>query len=540
MDVIWLLVRASWISVVVATLAGLVSGGCSAALIAFINTAIAQESPQSLLVPFVGLAVLALLSSGLSQFLLIDLAQDAVYRLRLQLSDRILAAPLQQLEALGSSKLLAALTKDVDAISNIVFSLPSLCTSIAVLVGCLAYMGWLSGKLFVLVVIFLALAITLVQLFITAAYRYLALARTEANNLYQCFRGVTEGTKELKLHSARREAFFREDLTSSASASRQYTKTAMKLATVSSSGGQTLFFILIGLLLFAVPQVASINRAILPAYVLTITYILGPLESIITQLPSVSGADVSIKKINEMGLSLTKSAELDSVVRQSIADRWTALTLSNIVHTYRSEDSLHPFTVGPINLTIAAGELIFIVGGNGSGKSTLAKLITGLYIPESGEIRLDNQPITNINREWYRQHFSAIFSDFYLFNRLVGEEALALDNQAKIYLEKLQLEAKVSVVGGQLSTTALSQGQRKRLALLAAYLEDRSIYLFDEWAADQDPMFREIFYKQLLAELKQRGKTVLVISHDDHYFHLADRVIKLDYGQIEHRPSRGA
>ena len=455
----------------------------------------------------------------------------------MQLSDRILAAPLQQLETLGSSKLLAALTKDVDAISNIVFSLPSLCTSIAVLVGCLAYMGWLSGTLFILVVIFLALAITLVQLFITAAYRYLALARTEANNLYQCFQGVTEGTKELKLHSARREAFFQEDLTSSASASRQYTKTAMKLATVSSSGGQTLFFILIGLLLFAVPQVASINRAILPAYVLTITYILGPLESIITQLPSVSGADVSIKKINEMGLSLTKSAELDSVVRQSVTDRWTALTLSNIVHTYRSEDILHPFTVGPINLTIEAGELIFIVGGNGSGKSTLAKLITGLYIPESGEIRLDNQPITNINREWYRQHFSAIFSDFYLFNRLVGEEALALDSQAKIYLEKLQLEAKVSVVGGQLSTTALSQGQRKRLALLAAYLEDRSIYLFDEWAADQDPMFREIFYKQLLAELKQRGKTVLVISHDDHYFHLADRVIKLDYGQIEHRSS---
>lgn len=173
------------------------------------------------------------------------------------------------------------------------------------------------------------------------------------------------------------------------------------------------------------------------------------------------------------------------------------------------------------------------MGGNGSGKSTLAKLITGLYIPQSGELCLEGEAIVDSNREAYRQLFSAVFSDFYLFERLVSAEALTLDAQAQAYLEKLQLEKKVSVKDGQLSTTALSQGQRKRLALLAAYLEDRSIYLFDEWAADQDPIFREIFYTQLLSELKQRGKTVLVISHDDHYFHLADRILKLDYGCIE-------
>ncbi|MGB3138144.1 MAG: hypothetical protein WBG38_15900 [Nodosilinea sp.] len=82
-----------------------------------------------------------------------------------------------------------------------------------------------------------------------------------------------------------------------------------------------------------------------------------------------------------------------------------------------------------------------------------------------------------------------------------------------------------------LSTLDLSQGQRKRLALLTAYLEDRPVYLFDEWASDQDPLFREVFYKQILLELKQRGKTVLVISHDDRYFYLADQLVKLEYGQ---------
>jgi putative ATP-binding cassette transporter len=172
------------------------------------------------------------------------------------------------------------------------------------------------------------------------------------------------------------------------------------------------------------------------------------------------------------------------------------------------------------------------VGGNGSGKYTLAKLITGLYIPEEGEISWDGQIISTQNREWYRQHFSVVFSDFYLFEDILGLENVNLDHQARGYLQQLQLDHKVKVEDGRLSTTALSQGQRKRLALLSAYLEDRPIYLFDEWAADQDPPFKEIFYTKLLPELRDRGKTVVVISHDDRYFYVADRIIKLDYGRI--------
>jgi putative ATP-binding cassette transporter len=92
----------------------------------------------------------------------------------------------------------------------------------------------------------------------------------------------------------------------------------------------------------------------------------------------------------------------------------------------------------------------------------------------------------------------------------------------------------VKVEDGKLSTTDLSQGQRKRLALLTAYLEDRPIYLFDEWAADQDPHFKNVFYRELLPALRARGKTVFVISHDDRFYDVADRLIKLDYGKIVH------
>ncbi len=142
----------------------------------------------------------------------------------------------------------------------------------------------------------------------------------------------------------------------------------------------------------------------------------------------------------------------------------------------------------------------------------------------------NHQPVTDRNREWYRQQFSVIFYDFYLFDRLVGIDT----NQQQIqnYLALLEIDHKVKIKDGVLSTTNLSQGQRKRLALLTAYLEDRPIYIFDEWASDQDPVFKQVFYQKLLPELKSRGKTVIAVSHDDRYFSSGDRLIKLDYGRI--------
>ncbi|NER85017.1 MAG: cyclic peptide export ABC transporter, partial [Leptolyngbya sp. SIO1D8] len=453
--------------------------------------------------------------------------------LRLQLSQRILSAPLQQLEQLGPSQLLAVLTKDVQAISDTVFVVPFLCIDLAVVRGCLIYLGGLSGWVFLLVIVFLLVAIVLVQTLLNHVYRNLRRARQEVDRLFQHFRSITDGIKELKLHSTRRQLFVDDDLTVSAAASRHHQKTALKLAALTTTSGQLLFFVLIGILLFWVPQMLPATQAILPAYILTLTYLRNPLEALIERLPNLANANVSIKKVNQMGLTLSENAEINTVVRQLPEHPWHRLELAQVVHTYQSEEVNHRFTVGPIDLTFKAGELVFIIGGNGSGKSTLAKLITGLYIPESGELRLDGEPIVETNRDWYRQHFSTVFSDFYLFQRLIGTENFDFERQTQAYLQKLELDRKVSVQDGQLSTTTLSQGQRKRLALLTAYLEDRPIYLFDEWAADQDPIFREIFYTQLLAELKQRGKTVLVISHDDHYFHLADRTIKLDYGRVE-------
>jgi putative ATP-binding cassette transporter len=213
------------------------------------------------------------------------------------------------------------------------------------------------------------------------------------------------------------------------------------------------------------------------------------------------------------------------------------LVLDGVAHAYHREQEDDRFVLGPIDLTIRRGELIFIVGGNGSGKTTLAKLITGLYAPEAGAIELDGEPVDDAGRDGYRQLFSAVFAEFHVFDALLG---VASDDRtaARIahYLRRLHLDRKVSITGGVLSTTALSTGQRKRLALLVAYLEDRPIYVFDEWAADQDPAFKAVFYLELLRELRELGKTVIVISHDDRYFHVADRVLRLESGRLEAAP----
>jgi putative pyoverdin transport system ATP-binding/permease protein len=214
-------------------------------------------------------------------------------------------------------------------------------------------------------------------------------------------------------------------------------------------------------------------------------------------------------------------------------EAWGGRAASQIPQGSSVQNEERGFLLGPISLALRPGEITYIVGGNGSGKSTLAKLITGLYFPLDGAVRLNGVAITPQNSEWYRQHFSAIFTDFHLFESYLGFSQSNLDSEVEDYLRQLQLDHKVQVNNGVLSTTQLSQGQRKRLALLTAYLEDRPGYLFDEWASDQEPLFRDLFYKQILVKLKERGKTVIVITHDDRYFHLADHLVKLDYGKVE-------
>lgn len=526
------LLQASWPTIVIAILMGGLSGGCAVALIALIATALHQSQSPSLLAlgGFVGLCCIQLITRFISEVSLTRLGQGMTCHLQMLLGQRILASSLRQIETIGAPALLASLTGDIESISNFVTFIPLVCINIAVVSGCLVYLSWLSGMLFLFLLVFLGLGIVSFQFLQTKAIAELKLARQQQERLFQHFRAMTEGIKELKLHSDRRQEFLSEDLKLTTVAAKNYKIAGMTIFVGAASWGQALQFLFVGVLLFLLPTLQPLSASILSAYILTCIYIGTYIGQILSVLPTLGKARVALQKISDLGLLLESNAEPKAFGISKSGSSWQRLELLGVTHAYCKEQDDSSFTLGPLNLTLTAGKLVFIIGGNGSGKSTLAKLLTGLYVPEAGEIRLDGRLIDDNNREWYRQLFSAVFSDFYLFERFLGLHQV--DERVQEYLVKLQLGRKVKVEKGRLSTINLSQGQRKRLALLTAYLEDRPIYLFDEWASDQDPIFKKTFYEQLLPELKAKGKTVLVISHDEQYFGAADQIVKLDYGQF--------
>ncbi len=534
MDLLAFLLRSSWQPVAIALTTGFISGGCSAGLIALISITLATDTATTATLAWAfGLLVsVALITGIISRVVLVRLSQRAVFTLQMRLSRQILATELSQLERAGLPRLLAVLTEDIQTISAAVSILPLLCVNLAVVAGCMVYISWLSWQVLLLVLLLALVAGLSCGILLHLGRRWLAAARERQDRLFQHFRTLVQGIKELKLHAERQQDFLTVDLEGTARQFRHYSSRGLSLFAILDSWGKLIYFFAVGLVLFVLPQWVSVDAQTRFGYALTFTFLLGPMESIVAKLPTLGQASVALKTIQTLGLAQPPNPLVAAPPLPPVTPHWQALELIGLTHTYRSGQDDQEFTLGPINLTLKPGQLVFLIGGNGSGKSTLAKLITGLYWPSGGQIRLAGQAIAAENRCWYQQHFSTIFADFYLFERLLGLSNPQIDPQ--FYLRQLQLDRKVRIEGGRFSTTDLSQGQRKRLALLTAYVEDRPIYLFDEWAADQDPHFRELFYTQFLPDLTAQGKTVIVISHDDHYFHLADRIIKLNYGQIEY------
>jgi len=534
MKIIHFLMQHSRRFLVLAVVAGVISGAANTGLLAIINATLnSQGATGKLALYFVGLCLLVPLSRIAAELLLAHLGQGALFELRMTLSRQILGVPLRRLEELGPHRLLTALTEDIPTITNIVTVIPLLCINIAVAVSCLAYMGWLSWPMLLAVLLVMVLGIVSYQLPIAKSFHHMRLARREGDNLFNHFRALTEGIKELKIHGDRRRAFLSDVLRTTATQFRRHNIAGQTIYTVAASWGQLLVFVVIGLLLFALSGMIDVSAAVLTGFTLALLYLMTPLQMIMNMLPNVGRAGVSLRNVEELGLTLTPSAtEEDSPLLLDAGRPFAELELRGVTHSYKREGEDSLFVLGPIDLTVRAGELVFLTGGNGSGKTSLSKLILGLYKPEGGELRLNGEAVTDDMLDYYRQHFSAVFADFFLFDTFLGLNPDELDARARQYLAQLQLDHKVTVKDKALSTTELSQGQRKRLALLTAYLEDRPIYLFDEWAADQDPHFKEIFYYQLLPDLKARGKTVIAITHDDKYYHVGDRVIKLDDGKI--------
>ncbi|WP_340123348.1 cyclic peptide export ABC transporter [Methylobacter svalbardensis] len=528
------LCRSSWLTIVSVLLAGIISGLSSAALVALINSTLSNTLDAKLL-PwlFAGLSVAVLFSGFLSHYLLNRLSAKIVCDLRIHISRLILAAPYPFLQKLGKSALLANLTEDISAIANASQLLPVVCINFAIVTGCMAYLSWLSWQLALVLGGVIAFGVLSFNLFSRLPKKNVLRAREEYDVLSSGFRALTEGIRELKLHRQRSDAFMAQSLAASAEAYRRHSFRGDVAYLLVNQWALLLYYLVIGAILYVFPVWQAIDREVIGGYALVFLFMMSPLSILTTGLPVFGRAKVSLQKVRQLGDQLKKQAvPADAPDKREVCATFSGLSLQGVTHSFHREKENRNFTLGPVDLDFKPGELVFLIGGNGSGKTTLAMLLIGLYTPEQGVIRWNSAAVDDCHKDDYLQNFSVIFSDFYLFDELYGVDDEKNHALIADYLQRLHLHHKVRVDNGRFSSVDLSQGQRKRLALLVAYLEDRPFYVFDEWAADQDPEFKHLFYTELLPALKARGKTVLVISHDDRYFYVADRCIKLEEGQI--------
>jgi putative ATP-binding cassette transporter len=441
----------------ITTVTALLSGACNAGLIALVNTALARPSTRALVWAFVALGLGKVVTNFISQAMLASFSQNAISELRRNLIRKILAVPLREFEEIGAARVMVALTDDVFNITQALLAIPLVSVNLAILLGGAVYLGLLSWQILLAVFGLIVLGAIGYRLIVASAFRFLNLAREEEDKLFRSFRALTEGIKELKLHRSRRGAFFTQNIEATTETYQQHNVAAEVRFVSAQSWSHLLYFALIGLIIFFIPTMMKLNYQTLTGYVITTLYLMGPLAGVMSSLSLFGRANVALRKVESLGVSLNEHATEECAPGQREKTGFGRLELAGIVHSYHHEQDDSHFSLGPINLVFQPSELVFLVGGNGSGKSTLAKIITGLYAPEAGEIRLDGQVITDKNRDDYRQLFSAVFGDFYLFDNLLGIEGSDLDEQAQDYLEQLHLQHKVKINKGTLSTTAVSQ-----------------------------------------------------------------------------------
>lgn len=507
-----------------------VSSSVSALLALALFTMIARARNGSLL-EFDGLRYGALwlgliAVSACNSMMLSRLSSNSIYQTRVSLIRRILGTAYDRLERAGSARLYNVLTGDVNAISSAVAELPTFVFNAILLVSCLTYLATLSPPLFMVLALAIGLSFFISKTLIARLGRQGRAMRESQDAMMNGYKGMLEGSAQLAIDAAQKRHFYTFELHELALRLRGDERRFRLYWDLNRAVTVALIFLMLGMLVEAAQWLGD-EPLVLP-FALIVTYCAGPFAVVVNLLQLFSQARVSLGKIES--LQIDAEAEPQEPPRPR---PWKSIRFSQVEFSYRQEGSEEPFMLGPVDLEIHRGEVMFITGGNGSGKSTFIKLLLGLAEPSAGEIFVDG-----MRQEWrdnasYRALFSMVLADFHLFRQaLDGDGKPAADTEVEALLERFNLGAAVKVRDGVFDTVRLSQGQKKRLALVAAIARRRDIYVLDEWAADQDPHYRKVFYEEIIPWLANSGATVVAVTHDDRYFHVADRQVDFEAGRI--------
>ncbi|MBN1040261.1 cyclic peptide export ABC transporter [Clostridium botulinum] len=513
------------------SLLNIASGFGNALIIFTINISIYSSNNMKLklLIYFVLGIILYVFGQKIIRQSLVDITNNIVYSKRVEIIKHILKSPYNKFEKIENGRIQSTLNNDTETISRFVNILISGVTSLVTIICCFIYLGFVNKYALVLAVLIVLLIASIYFMAGRYANRIGEEARDLQNIFFRFIDDIIGGFKELSINKNKKHEF-QEDMENTCDKYRiKRGKSSLAFANMFVIG-ELLFTLAIGVIALIFPLILkNLESTSTASYVFILLYMTGPVHGILDTIPNAIEVRISLKRINSLinELSVLNNSDLDSE-NGGVKDNFK-LQLHEVEYEYEKEEG-KGFKVGPISHEFRSGEITFITGGNGSGKSTLAKLLAGLYEPTKGYITLDSK---KIKQKSLSENYTTIFSDFYLFNKLYGIEWQRKEEEIQKYLEVLQLDKKIKIEDGKFSTTKLSTGQKKRLALLVSYLENKPVYLFDEWAADQDPEFRLFFYNTLLPELKDRGKCVIAITHDDQYFNLADNFIKMSMRDVK-------
>jgi putative ATP-binding cassette transporter len=527
-----LIIERHRLALIASLLLSMASAGFGVSVIASINDKLLNGgfSGGGALAIFAGLLLLLFLLSTASQLVMSRLGHNVVYGLRRILVKRVLDTQIAQIESIGAARILASLSSDTSHISSAFVSLPHAVYGAAVCLGSFGYLAYLSLPLFAATVAWLGLTVVIAYRLLIGTQHSYELAREVEDELVADYQAVIEGRKELTLNRERARMLYEQEFEQHARNERDHAQRGDRWNSINENFVTVMTLGAIGLSFYLADTMGWATTATAATYSLTILFIGTPLASVVSAVPALIAGDVALRKVEELELvPYAPDFARDVPVHERVFDQ---LELRAVHYHYPARDGEGGFEVGPLSWTLQRGEIVFVIGGNGSGKSTLARLLTGLCEPTGGELRLDGERVEPARYGSLRGLFSAVFSDFHLFKHVLGAEGSADPESALEWLDRLGLRDKVAIADGKLSDLRLSTGQRKRLALLLGVLEDRPILLLDEWAADQDPTFRRVFYHEILPQLKAAGRTIVAITHDESYFGVADRILKLDSGRL--------
>lgn len=458
--------------------------------------------------------------------------ESALCRVRVELANSIRRAELQGLETIGTAEIYERMTDQATILSTSAWPLALGLQGMVMLACTIGYMAFVAPELLVLALAFFGVGALFHQSRQPQMKRTMQEAAKLRARLFDRLGDIIYGFKEVRLNTPRSDAVH-ADFQKVANGLLETSVASNLITQENFVFAQILQFVVMGAAVFVLPQFIKVDSHTLMASVAALLLILAPLGQVLYIIPVYERANMAAQNIAKMQERLKEfsSRANNHGATNGKKPAFSELRLQGLEFRRVDPGGRETFKVGPIDLTIKAGEIVFIVGGNGSGKTTLLRAMTALYAPTAGTLSVNGDEIDVYNRQSYREMITAIFGDFHLFRHLYGISGFSATDVQRL-LERLELAQKTELVNGEWKTIDLSTGQRKRLAMVGALLEDRPIYVFDEWAADQDPEFRKYFYEELLQDLKRRGKTVIAISHDDRYFCWADTVVTLEYGKL--------